>query len=795
MRISENWLREWVNPAVAPEQLERQLTMAGLKVDAVFPAAPASLDGVVVGRVTSCSPHPNADKLTVCEVDDGKGRRSVVCGAPNVNPGMCAPLALPGAELAGGRRVGVTEIRGVQSDGMLCSGAELGLSDDAATLMELPPDCTPGAPLAQLLALDDRIMEIDLTPNRGDCLSVLGVAREVAAINGLELASLDERVVEIAAAHDERLEVAIADPQDCAVYCGRIVRGVDASRNSPLWMQERLRRGGIRPINAVVDVTAYVMLELGQPMHAFDLAKLAGPVSVRRGRAGERLELLDGTVVEPGADMLLIADASGPVALAGVMGGAATAVSPDTTDVFLESACFLPPAMAGRVRRLDLHTEASQRFERGVDPALAMRAIQRATGLLVEIAGGSPGPVSRAGSEEIAGPRARPIVLRRERIGRLLGVTIADEEVEDLLRRLHMRVKADPDGWMVTAPGFRYDIEIEADLVEEVARLYGYDNIPARDAASPARLHPLPEARVADSRLRGTLVQRGYQEVITYSFVDPALQRALRLDDGAINLLNPISQDLGQMRTSLWAGLLACLGYNLNRQQSRVRIFESGLIFIRQDNDIKQEKMLAGLAYGERNAEQWGLPATRVDFYDLKGDLEALLNAGGAGDEYRFEAADHPTLHPGQAARILRDDIGVGWIGSLHPELVRTLDFPHSPVLFEIDAATLAAGRLPRAGRVSRFPALRRDLALRVPEEVSVSTLLEQVRAVGPEWLREVRLFDIYRGQGIEDGIKSIALGLILQESSRTLTDSEVDAFVRELVEHLGRTVNATIRD
>lgn len=795
MKLSEKWLREWVDPGVDTATLAHQLTMAGLNVDTVSPAIEGSLDGIVVARVDACFPHPNADKLTVCDVHDGKGKRRIICGAPDVKPGMLAPLALPGTRLPGGAVIEMREVRGILSDGMLCSAAELGLSDDAANLMALPADAEPGSGLAQVLDADDLILDIDLTPNRGDCLSVLGVAREVAAINGLEVQDVEGRMEEVESVIEDMLEVEIEDLQDCPVYCGRIVKGVDATRTSPLWMQERLRRAGVRPLNAVVDVTAYVMLELGQPLHAFDLDRLTGPVRVRRGREGERLALLDGTQATIDTELLVIADAGGPVALAGVMGGADSAVSRATTDVFLECACFNPLVVSGRARRLGVHSEAAHRFERGVDPELAAGAIERATRLLLEFAGGEPGPVNAVGDPLVWTGRNRPITLRRDRITRLLGMSIDDDEVVDLLRRLSMHVKAEEEGWRVTPPGFRFDITIEADLVEEVARLHGYERIPARDAAVPAVFQPVPEARVPDARLRDALVQRGYQEAITYSFVDAALQGTLQLDGGALDLVNPISEELGQMRTSLWPGLLGCLGYNLKRQQSRVRIFEHGLTFIAQGDEIKQDKYIAALAYGDRSPEQWGLAQARVDFYDLKGDLEALCAAGGDAGAYHLEAAAHPCLHPGQSARILHDDTAVGWIGVLHPGIARRLDLPHPLVLFEVAMAALTAGRVPRASGVSRFPALRRDLALVVPEAVTVGELLAQVRDGAPEWLDSAHVFDIYRGQGIEEGLKSIALGLILQDSSRTLTDEEVDAYVQRLVGALGQTLRATLRE
>lgn len=790
MKISEQWLRELASPAVDATALAHSLTMAGLKVDAIEPACDV-LEGVIAARVLTCDPHPDADKLTVCEVHSGKGKHQIVCGADNVHVGMIAPLALPGAKLPGGLEITATELRGVRSEGMLCSGRELGLSDDHAGLLALDADTTPGTPLGSLFGATDHILELDLTPNRGDCLSILGVAREVAAIHELPLPVVTD--TQITASCDASRAVTIENTTDCALYLGRVIKGVNTQQQSPLWLREKLRRAGVRAIGLAVDVTALVMLELGQPMHAFDNDKLSGDIQVRRGKTGEKLTLLDGQEVSVDTEILVVADEHGPVALAGVMGGDASAVCEGTRDVFLESAHFAPIAVIGRARRFGLYTDASQRFERGVDPTLPTQAIEYASRLLVELGGGEAGPISIAGTVQ-SGLREPSIRLRRSRVEAVLGVPISDSFIDGVLKRLRMEVTPVDNGWQVRAPTARFDIEIEADLIEEIARLHGYDQIPSRDGRAPMVLQPVPDAEVPESRHIEALIQRGYQQVITYSFVDPALQELLGLRAGAVNLVNPISADLAQMRTSLWPGLIKTLDYNAKRQQGRIRIFESGLTFVQQDNDLKQDKFIAGLIWGDRNPVQWGLPQTGADYYDLKADCEALLALGGSPAP-SFRAAEHPSLHPGQSAEIQVEGRSIGWIGALHPAISQKLGLSRTPYLFELSMSYLQIGVSPKAAPVSRFPALRRDLALVVPETVTAGALLAEVDAAAAPWLTGRFIFDIYRGKGIEPGLKSIALGLILQETSRTLTDDEVDGFVQGLVQHLGRSVQATLRE
>lgn len=792
MRFSEQWLREWVDPPVDTAALTRDLSMMGLEVDAVLPAAPA-FTGVVVATVIDVEPHPQAEQLRVCVVDDGSGTdRRVVCGAPNVAAGMKAAFAPVGTKLPDGTAIRRAEIRGVASQGMLCSAAELGLSDDAGGLLALAPDAPTGADLRSYARLDDRIIDVELTPDRGDCLSVAGIARDLGARYRLPAAAAD--VEPVPAASDARHPVALEAPDACPRYCGRVIEGVDPGAPTPDWMAERLRRGGIRPLSALVDISNYVMLELGQPLHAFDRARLRGDVRVRRGHGGERLVLLDEREVEIDADTLVIADERGPIALAGIMGGAETAVGDGTRDLFLESACFLPPAMAGRARRYAAHTDAAHRFERGVDFELAPRAIERATRLIVEIAGGTPGPaVDTVAADHL--PVRPPLRLRAARIRRLLGFDIAADEVEATLRALGLEVeRADEDAWRVTPPSWRYDLGLEADVIEEVVRIHGCDRVPRTRPAHVAHIAGGSEQELPLQRLRSILVERDWFEAVTYSFVDHALQRQFDPDIEPLALANPIASDMAAMRTHLWPGLVGALRYNLNRQQGRVRLFEAGLRFLPAAGGLAQEGALAGIAYGPAWPEQWGAETRTVDLYDVKGDVEALLAAAGPG-RFRFVPAEHPALHPGQTARVLADGEPCGWLGTLHPRVQRALELAAAPVLFELDLRAMARAPLPQPRPLSRFPAVRRDLAVIVDESIAADTILAAVREAAPEDLREAFVFDVYRGRGIDSGRKSLALGLILQGLSRTLTDEEVEGATARVLDHLNNKHGATLRE
>lgn len=792
MRISEQWLRDWVKIPLSGESLAGQLTMAGLEVDRIEPASGA-FSGVVVGHVIELAPHPDADKLRVATVEVGAVEPlQIVCGAPNVRIGLFAPTALVGAELPGGIAIERTRLRGVESHGMLCSARELGLGEQAGGLLELPPDSVPGRDLRDLLDLDDCVIEIDLTPNRGDCLSIAGIARELGVLNRLEVTPVGNEPV--AAEIDDTFPVSLADPADCPRYVGRVIRGVDPAAPTPLWLVERLRRAGIRSLGPLVDVTNYVMLELGQPLHAFDLDKLHERIVVRRARSGERLTLLNEQNVDLDPDTLLITDASGPIALAGIMGGASTECDGRTRDVFLESAFFTPTSITGRARRYGLHTDASHRFERGVDPGLQARAVERATRLLIEIAGGRPGPLTDTVNGDHL-PRVPGIRLRPERIALLLGADIDTAEVEDILIRLGMRLVADNDGWRVMPPGFRFDITLEADLIEEVGRVHGYDRIPSRRA--PGRLTPprSSEHELELVRLREALTQRGYQEIISYSFVDPELQRLVDPEQPPVPLSNPISADMAVMRTSIWPGLLKTLIHNRNRQQDRIRLFETGLNFRGGLDALAQTDFIAGLANGPALPEQWADSGRQVDFYDLKGDVEALLTLTGAPDEYRFVAARHPALHPGQSACIERAGEPVGWLGALHPRLAWHLELGSDVFLFELRLEALQRAGVPSARPLSRFPHSRRDLALVVEETISFEQLLTAIHEYGGERLQDVTLFDVYRGKGIPEGCKSVAFGLILQDFSSNLTDQAVDEIVAGIITGLEQRFDARLRN
>ena len=792
MRFSEAWLREWVSPAIDSATLADQLTMAGLEVDSVEPAAPA-FSGVVVGHVCSVAPHPEADRLRVCAVDVGQGEPlQIVCGASNVAAAMRVPVALVGAALPGGFQIKRAKLRGVESLGMICSASELGLAESSSGILPLPAHAPIGQDFRAYLALDDRCIEVDLTPDRGDCLSVAGIAREVSAINALPLTP--PVVDAVAPASDDRFPVTLDAPAACPRYVCRIVRGIDPAAETPLWMKERLRRSGIRAISPVVDVTNYVMLELGQPLHAFDLAELDREIRVRMARPGETLTLLSGEALELRDDTLVIADATKPLALAGIMGGEHSGVSAQTRDILLESAFFTQQAILGRARSYGQQTDASHRFERGVDPELQVRAVERATALLVAISGGVPGPVAEAAAPAHL-PVRTPIHLRRERIGRILGVSVDAAAVEDYLTRLGMSVSRAGDGWDVVPPASRFDVAIEVDLIEEVGRIYGFAAIPAARSLTRAGMHAPAEAAFDLERSKAVLVDRDYQEAITYSFVHPSIQQLLDPGQAPIALANPISAEMSVMRTTTWAGLLGALAHNQARQQDRVRLFESGLRFIQQDDNIKQEKTLSGVVCGAASAEQWGHPGRPVDFFDVKGDVEALLARGGIAGAIEFRAAAHPALHPGQCADLVRGDRVVGRLGLLHPDVERRLDLTGPVYLFEIYLEALADGQLPVFAPLSKFPSIRRDLAIVVDRGLPFARVRDCVQRAAPAIVKEILLFDVYTGERIDSELKSLALGLILQDSSDTLTDQRVDAAVSGIVQALASELNARLRD
>lgn len=822
MKISRQWLDEWVRSGWSSRELGDRLTMAGFELESITPAAPA-FEGVVVAEIIEAVRHPQADKLQVCKVviaGDAAARATplqIVCGAANARTGLRTALAMVGAALPGGLAIKAAKLRGVESAGMLCSAKELGLAETSEGILELPDDAPLGMALRNYLALDDDVLEFAITPNRGDAMSVRGIAREVRALLGNAGRSSDAgssaaslralpplpavpATTDVAAALAKDLALAerALATLDAAAACprfhGRVIVGLDNSRPSPMWLRERLRRAGLRSISPVVDVTNYLVIELGQPMHAYDLDKVEGQLAVRLARSGESCELLDGRNITLEDDVLVIADAAGPVALAGVMGGQRTAVSANTTRVLFEVAWFAPSAIAGRGRRYGLTTDASQRFERGVDPELGAIAIERATALLCSIAGGQASPVMTAESAADL-PRPVSVPLRLAQIERLLGIALPRSEVIDLLERLGMQVEIaaeSPTTLRVAPPSHRFDLRIERDLIEEVARLRGYDSIPVQPARAAQRILPQPSARPDEQRLLDVLTARGFHEAVHFAFVDPALQEALLPQVSAHRLANPIANDLAVMRLSLWPGLIKAALENQRRQQVRLRLCEHGVVFPVGGDEIDH---VAGIACGARWPEQWGGGRESVDFHDLRADVEALLSLSGEPANFHFVAAPHPALHPGRSAQIVRGAQAVGWIGELHPRLVRELGFNGAPQLFELQIEAALAATRPSYREVSRFPQVRRDLALVVDESVSSGAIRERVLTAASSLLRELVLFDVYRGAGIESGRKSVALGLILQDEGRTLTDTEVDQVMTAVREALGSGLGATFRE
>ena len=781
MKLSEAWLREFVDPDMDGDELAAKLAMAGLEVDGVEPVA-GEFDGVVVGEVLSVAAHPDAEKLSVCTVSDGSAEFQVVCGAPNVRAGMKTPFARVGARLPGDLDIKKAKLRGVESEGMLCSAAELEIGDDADGIMDLDGGVAAGADLVEALALNDTTIELDLTPNRGDCLSVKGVAREVGVLS--DLAINVPACEPVAATHDAVFPVRLADSAGCPRYLGRVIRGVDVTRRTPLWMTEKLRRCGLRSIDAVVDVTNYVMLELGQPMHAFDLAVLDTEIVVRRATAGEQLELLDGSHVRLDEGTLLITDASGPVAMAGVMGGARSGISTTTRDVFLECAFFTPLAVAGTARRYGVQTDASHRYERGVDTSLQHAAVERATQLLLDIVGGEPGAVVEAVSETDLPPR-RLVQLRSARLEHLVGMAFAPDEVERVLTRLGLTLiesseRDDGVVWTFAVPSHRFDIEIEEDLVEEVCRIIGYNEIPVAAPVTDLNLRRVPLEKTPKARLQALLADLGYQEAVTYSFIDPGLADLLDPGGATVALSNPMSQDQSVMRTNLLPGLLKTLAANVARQQDRVRLFELGQCF-GTGAAPTQDWKLGGVLWGARLPENWSQAPESVDFFDAKGDVERILSFAGLG-EVRFDVCDQRVFHPGQAARILVAGHPAGRLGRIHPEIEDALDLKGATYIFELDADVVLSRVQRRYREVSRYPSVRRDLSLAVANHVTAADVEATVRAALGNSLVEFRLFDLYHGESIDSNEKSVAVGLTFQDPSRTLNDLEISGLVEAAV-------------
>jgi phenylalanyl-tRNA synthetase beta chain len=793
MNIPEHWLRSMCNPSLKTEKLAHLLTMSGLEVEACVPVAPA-FRGVVVGAILSVERHPNADKLFVCTVDAGRERLQVVCGAPNVRAGMKAPLALVGTELQG-MPIKAAQLRGVESHGMLCSARELGLSEDHSGLLELPAHAKPGADVRKVLALDEQVLTFKLTPNRADCLSVLGIAREVSALTGAPLKP--PAVKPVAARSKAKHAVRITHPAGCGRFAGRVIRNVDATAPTPEWMRQRLERAGQRSISALVDVTNYVMLELGRPLHVYDLDKLAGPIDVRWGHAGEKLLLLNGQQVEVDAGVLCITDDSGPIGLAGIMGGESTKAEAGTRNVFLESAFFFPEAVAGRARRYNFTSDAAHRFERGVDFGNNVEGIERATRLILEICGGEPGPTTDLVKRL---PRRKPVRMREARAQKVIGVPVGAKEIGAVFRRLGLPFQRRAGVFTVAPPSHRFDLEIEEDLIEEVARVHGFARIPAHPPRARAVMAPTAETRRSLHELRERLAARDYQEVITFSFVEPQWEADLAGQTAPIRLLNPIASPLSVMRSTLLGGLLANVRYNAARKLTRIRAFEVGRVFLRDASagdgplevgGVRQPMRIAAVASGLADEEQWGLPARAVDLFDLKADLEALVSPLAL----RFEAAGHHSaFHPGRSARVLLADREIGWVGELHPQWQQKYELAQGVVCFEIDASPVQALVLPAPLVPSKYPPVSRDIAVLVDANVGAQAMLDAIGSEKPRIVQAVRLFDLYQGERLPAGKKSLAFRVVMQDTERTLTDAEVDVARDALVELWGRRFGATAR-
>ena len=783
MKFSENWLRTFVETPLTSAGLADALTMGGIEVETLEPAAPA-FDKVVVAEVLEVQKHPDADRLTVCRVNAGGAPLQIVCGAPNVSAGIRVPLAQVGAKLPG-VEIKQAKVRGVESNGMLCSARELGIAEDAAGLLILPADAPIGTDIRKYLELDDQLFTIKPTPNRGDCLSVFGVAREVAAISGSAL-----KPVKAAAASTlpDKIDITLTDKAACPLYCGRVVRGVNARAATPRWMAQRLERSGLRSISAIVDVTNYVMLELGQPLHAFDRARIAGGINVRFGKAGERLKLLNDQELALKPEFLVIADNEQPLALAGIMGGADSAVTLDTADILLESAFFDPAVIAGKSRVLGFGSESAYRFERGVDFGATAQALERATQLVLEICGGKAGPVCEA---KATLPARKPVRLRTTRARRLLGIELTTEDIAQLLHRLGFACEQRGDEFMVTPPGYRFDLTIEEDLVEEVARLHGYDNIAVNAPLAANAMLPAGETRKGVALLRDLLVARDYQEVVTYSFVDRQWEADFCANDDPVMLANPIASNLNAMRSGLIGSLVDCLKVNVSRQQERVRIFESGRCYSRNSKGGYAERtVLGGLAYGSAAGEQWGIARRPVDFYDVKSDVESLTGPGA-----RFEAAEHPALHPGRTAKIMLGGDPIGWLGELHPRLLQKYDLPFAPMVFELNLDAVSGCKTARYAEFSRQPTVRRDIAVEVAEKVTSQAMLDALKKHAPGIVLEVALFDVYRGKGIDSDKKSVAFKVLMQDTHKTLTDAEAETAIQRLLKVLQEQFQARLRE
>lgn len=792
MKISETWLREWANPPITTEQLAAQLTMAGLEVDSVAPVA-GRFNRVVIAKVLHTTPHPQADKLTLCQVDyNAEEPLQIVCGASNIRAGLIVALALTGATLPNGMTIKETKLRGELSQGMLCSASELSLQDSSEGIIELSNDAPLGTDLREYMALDDTVLDLDLTPNRADCFSILGVAREVATLNQCPLHEPKQSNPE--PTHDETLFVHLDASDACPHYYGRVICDINPQATTPLWLLERLRRAGIRPIHPVVDVTNYVMIELGQPMHAFDKNTIGDTIHVRFSQTDETLTLLDDQTVTLQENTLLIADKTKPLAIAGIMGGADSAIQAETTDIFLESAFFNPKFIAGVARRYNLCTDSSQRYERGVDPAIQLIALNYATELLVSIVGGRIGPVVSAQVSR-AHPSKPTILFNPEQVLQLTGVQIPEYDMIATLRGLGMSVITDTKPWTVTVPSHRFDIALDVDLVEEIIRIYGYDKISPQSMIAPVQIGYIHSLEQLSRRIGTILSHRGYHEIISYSFVDPEIQQVLYPDSNALALLNPLSSELSHMRVGLWSGLIAALVYNSNRQQPLIQIFESGVVFNTANNALKEQPSIAGLITGEWGGMNWSEPTRSLDFYDLKGDIQAVFELLDI-DTIQFIPAVHPGLHPGQSAQMFIGDKAIGWIGVLHPRLTVELGLTDDVILFEFALENIPHRVTRQYQKNSKFPSVRRDLSFLIDQNITALQIEKAVREiVSQDKLKSFDVFDVYAGSSIPADKKSIAIALTLQDVSRTLIDEEVNTLIDVIIKKLNEDFAITLRD
>jgi phenylalanyl-tRNA synthetase beta chain len=792
MKFSEKWLREWVNPKMDVMELSHQLTMVGHEVNSIELQG-AKLDDVVIAEIISVDPHPNADRLSICHVSTGKGKPiKLVCGAPNVTVNMKSSLAVAGVQLADGTELRRLKIRGVESNGMLCSAIELGLGDEADGIIAFPNDAPTGLKLSKYLDLPDNVLDVDLTPNRGDCFSIFGIARDVAAMTDIDLTLPD--LPSIPASIENVYPVEIGDSSVCPRFVGRVVCDINPCAKTPIWMTERLRRSGFRTIHPVVDISNYVMLELGQPLHAYDLALLQGAIKPRFAKKNEKITLLDEREVNLSKDTLVITDDSGPIGLAGIMGGLSTAVSETTKDVFFEAAFWPTSVIAGRARSYRLHTDASLRFERGVDFEGQARAIERATELLIGISGGDPGPlIDLIDNNQL--PLISSILLRKSRLKKILGVDIPNDRVVEILKNLGLNIKNMTDGWEITPPSFRFDLVIEEDLIEEIARIYGYDQIPEKTAKTEVSLGSLVKTTTELEQVAAILVARDYQEIITYSFIDAEKNQQFTGEASELILSNPISSEMSVMRGSLWPGMIEAAGSNVARQQDRIRFFEIGKSFHGTLKEPIEVVRVAGLALGSNLPEQWDVRIKDIDLFDMKSDLETLLKMATTGATIDYDTANHPVLQSGQASNIMRNGHVIGVFGKLHPTIGLKMNLDKGVFLFELDAGLAFTSNIPKSATISKYPTIRRDIAIVVDDEIAAAELIRVAASSVPDIIQKVTIFDVYRGKGIEIGRKSIALGLILQETSRTLTEADADSVIDTVVRNLERKFKAELRD